>query len=67
MRGIEGFVEDRQLHTTRILDLSFDLPIVLEVVDTEAKIRNALSKIGMYIDKGLATVSEVEIISFKKV
>lgn len=49
------------IHTTRILSLSEDLPLVVEIVDTTDKIEAFLAKIEPMIGEGLVTVEPVEI------
>lgn len=45
MRGIAGFGADRQVHTSSLLDLSLELPLVLEFYDEPEKVANAISKL----------------------
>ncbi len=61
LRGLEGFGANSRLHTAKILRLSSDLPIVVEIVDTEEKIESFLPHIDDVIGEGLATVERVEI------
>lgn len=61
LRGLEGFGARSRLHTARILRLSTDLPIVIELVDTEEKIEAFLPAIDEAIGEGLATVERVEV------
>ncbi|MCP3962876.1 MAG: DUF190 domain-containing protein [bacterium] len=61
LRGLEGFGARSRLHTARILRLSSDLPIVVEIVDTREKIESFLPVIDETIDEGLATLEKVEI------
>jgi PII-like signaling protein len=61
LRGLEGFGAHSLLHTAKILRLSSDLPIVIEVVDTEEKIEKFLPLIDEAIREGLVTVEKVEI------
>ncbi len=61
LRGLEGFGAHSRLHTARILRLSTDLPIVVEIVDTRDKIENFLPVIDKAIVEGLATLEKVEI------
>lgn len=61
LRGLEGFGAHSRLHTAKILRLSTDLPIVVEVVDTRAKIERFLSMIEGDIPEGLATLEDVQI------
>lgn len=61
LRGLEGFGAHSRIHTARILRLSTDLPIVVEVVDTREKIEAFLPSIDEAIEEGLATLEKVEI------
>jgi PII-like signaling protein len=61
LRGLEGFGAHSLVHTAKILRLSSDLPVVIEIVDTEAKIEAFLPHIDGAISEGLATVEKVEI------
>ena len=61
LRGLEGFGAHSRLHTAKILRLSNDLPIVVEIVDTEEKIESFLPRIDSAIVEGLATVERVEV------
>lgn len=61
LRGLEGFGAHSLLHTAKILRLSSDLPIVVEIVDTNDKIEAFLPLIDDAIGEGLATVEKVEV------
>ena len=61
LRGLEGFGAHSRLHTAKILRLSTDLPIVIEIVDTEEKIEAFLPSIDGAIDEGLATIEKIEV------
>ncbi|MBX9772201.1 MAG: DUF190 domain-containing protein [Candidatus Obscuribacterales bacterium] len=61
IRGIEGFGAHSRIHTTKILDLSTDLPIIIEIVDELQKIEDFLSAIEGAINEGLVTVEKVHI------
>jgi hypothetical protein len=60
-RGLEGFGAHSRLHTAKTLRLSSDLPIVIEIVDTEDKIEAFLPVIDSAVEEGLATVEKVEV------
>ena len=60
-RGMEGFSAHRLVHTAKVLRLSIDLPILIEIVDTNEKIEAFLPIIDDAIPEGLATVERVEI------
>lgn len=61
LRGLEGFGAHSLLHTAKILRLSSDLPIVIEIVDTEENIERFLPLIDEAIIEGLATIEKVEV------
>ena len=61
LRGLEGFGAHSRLHTAKILRLSTDLPIVVEIVDTEEKIQAFLPAVDDAIGEGLATLEKVEV------
>ncbi len=60
-RGIAGFGANSRIHTAKILELSADLPIVIEIVDTLEKIDDFLPVIDNAIREGLATVEKANI------
>jgi PII-like signaling protein len=61
IRGIEGFGAHSRIHTTKILRLTEDLPIIVEIVDTLEKIEAFIPQIDHAIEEGLATLEKVEI------
>ncbi len=61
LRGLEGYGAHSRLHTAKILRLSADLPIVIEIIDAEEKIEAFLPLIDDAISEGLATVEKVEV------
>ena len=61
LRGLEGFGARSRLHTAKILRLSSDLPIVIEIVDTADKIEAFLPLIDNVVHDGLATIEKVEV------
>jgi PII-like signaling protein len=61
LRGIEGFGAHSRLHTAKILRLSEDLPIVVEIVDTAEKIEAFLPLVDAAVGEGLATLEKVRI------
>ena len=65
LRGIEGFGAKQHLHTTRILRLSEDLPILIETVDSEEKIRAILPEMDEMLGDGLITLERVQIIAYR--
>lgn len=65
VRGIEGYGASAHLHTTRLLHLSEDLPIVIEVVDEEARLRALLPGLDELVGDGLITLEPVEVVAYR--
>ena len=62
LRGMMGFgANTRQIHTFRFDTLSEDMPIVVEIVDTQEKLEKFLETIEPYITAGLVTIEKVQI------
>jgi hypothetical protein len=65
LRGPMGFGKNSRLHTAKILRLSFDLPIVIEIVDAEEKINSFLPVLDQMMKGGLVTVEKVRVINYR--
>ncbi len=69
LRGIEGFGAASRIHKAQILRLSEDLPVVIEIADTEARIRTAIEAFEKMIERSdagvLMTLEQVEIIRYR--
>ena len=65
LRGLEGFGAKQHLHTTRILSLSSDLPILIEVVDQEDRLRAVLPELDAMVGEGLITLEQVEVLAYR--
>ena len=65
LRGIEGYGANAHLHTTRLLRLSEDLPLLIEVVDQEDRIRAILPELDELVGDGLITLEKVEVIAYR--
>ena len=61
LRGLEGYGAHSRLHMAKVLRLSSDLPIIVEIVDTEEKIEAFLPIIDQAISEGVATLEKVEV------
>jgi PII-like signaling protein len=61
LRGMMGFGANSHIHTTKILRLSEDLPIIVEIVDSREKLDEFLAAIDDTIDAGLATIEKAEV------
>ncbi|MGD2067038.1 MAG: DUF190 domain-containing protein [Gemmatimonadota bacterium] len=65
LRGIAGFGASARVHTDRILRLSLDLPIVVEVVETEARIEEVLPELDRMIGGALITLERARVILYR--
>ena len=65
LRGPMGFGKSSHLHTAKILRLSLDLPMVIEIVDSEEKIREFLPILDGMIQGGLVTLERVQAIMYR--
>jgi uncharacterized protein len=65
LRGPMGFGKSSRLHTAKILRLSFDLPVVIEIVDAEEKINQFLPVIDGMMKGGLVTLEKARVIDYR--
>jgi Uncharacterized conserved protein len=65
LRGIDGFGAHAHLHTTRLLRLSEDLPVLIEVVDAEERLRDVLPELDRMVNDGLITLERVEVFTYR--
>ena len=66
LRGMLGFGADSHLHTAKILRLSEDLPVVVEIVDETEKIEAILPELGEMVDDGLVTREKVQVAVYRR-
>ena len=64
LRGAMGFGHSSRLHTTKILRLSEDLPLVIEIVDGEEKIAAFLPILETIMTSGLITLEKVQVLQY---
>ena len=64
-RGVSGFGANSVIHTTHLLELSTDLPVVIEVVDSEEHIQRLLPILDEMLDDGLVTMEKVRVLRYK--
>ncbi len=64
LRGIVGFGAKSHLHTTHLLRLSQDLPIVVEVVDSQEKIDLVMPEVDRMVNEGLITMEKVQVLRY---
>lgn len=67
LRGPLGFGKSSRMHTAKILRLSMDLPVVIEIVDSEEKINHFLAQLDGMISGGLVTLERVQVIEYRHV
>ena len=65
LRGPMGFGKSSHLHTAKILRLSMDLPIVIEIVDSEEKINGFLPLLDEMMGGGLVTLEKAKVIRYR--
>lgn len=65
VRGILGFGADSRLHSAKILRLSEDLPVVIELVDTEENLNKLLPLLDDAVLEGLITLEKVRVIKYR--
>ena len=67
LRGIMGFGKNSRIHTAHLLDLSTDLPVVIEIVDTQDKIEAFMPEVDRLVSEGLVTLEKVNVIKYAAV
>ena len=65
LRGVAGFGSSSRVHTENILRLSLDLPIIVEVIETEEKLRTLLPDLDRMIQGGLITLEKARVIMYR--
>jgi PII-like signaling protein len=64
-RGVAGFGAHSVVHTANILRLSQDLPVVIEIVDTDAKVQELLPILDEMVPEGLVTMEKVRVLLYR--
>jgi uncharacterized protein len=64
LRGLAGFGHSSRIHTTKILRLSQDLPMVVEIVDSQEKIDGFLPVLDKMMTSGLVTIEKVQVLQY---
>lgn len=64
LRGPMGFGHSSRLHTTKILRLSEDLPLIVEIVDTQEKVDSFLPVLDGMMSSGLVTIEKVQVLQY---
>jgi len=65
LRGVLGFGADSRIHSSKLLELSQDLPIVIEIVDTEGNINKLLPFIDENVVEGMVTLEKMQVIKYR--
>lgn len=65
LRGLEGFGAQSRIHTAKILRLSEDLPIVVEIVDRAERVQQLLPELAEMVQDGLITLENVHILRYR--
>jgi uncharacterized protein len=65
IRGVMGFGADSRMHTAKILRLSEDLPIIVEIVDKPERIQDILPEIDKMIKEGLVTLEKATVFAYR--
>ena len=65
LRGPMGFGAASRIHTAKILRLSMDLPMVIEIVDTEEKVKSFLPELDQMMGGGLVTMEKIKVIHYR--
>jgi PII-like signaling protein len=65
VRGPMGFGANSRLHTTKILRLSEDLPMIVEIVDAKEKIDELMPHVDEMVQEGLVTLERVQVIKYR--
>ena len=66
LRGVMGFGAHSRMHTAKVLRLSEDLPMVVEIVDKPERIAQFLPELDAMIDEGLVTHERVRVIAYRQ-
>ncbi len=65
LRGIMGYGAASRVHSTKILRLSEDLPVIIEIVDSEEKIQGFIPMLDELVQEGLITLEKAHIIKYR--
>ena len=65
IKGVMGFGAHSRLHTAKLLRLSEDLPIIIEIVDTQESIDKLLPFLDETVDEGLITMEKVRVVKYR--
>lgn len=63
-RGLMGYGANRRIHSAKILDLSSDLPLLVEIIDSQEYIEKLLPYLEEMVQKGMVTIEDIEVIKY---
>ena len=64
-KGMMGFGADSRMHTAKLLELSEDLPVIIELVDTGENINKLMPFLDGNVDEGLITLEDVKVVKYR--
>lgn len=65
-RGLMGYGANSRIHTASIVDLSSDLPVLVEIIDSEEYINKLLPYLDEMLEEGMITIDDIEVIKYGK-
>lgn len=65
LRGIMGFGADSRMHTAKLLRLSEDLPVIVEIVDTDENLQKIMPFLDEVVTEGLITIEKARVIKYR--
>ena len=65
VRGIMGFGADSRMHFAKVLRISEDLPVIIEIVDTEEKLQTIMPFLDENVTEGLITMEDVKVVKYR--
>jgi len=65
VRGVMGFGADSRMHTAKLLELSEDLPVIIELVDTGENLNKLMPFLDETVTEGLITIEDVKVVKYR--
>lgn len=65
IKGIMGYGADRKMHTAKLVDLSENLPIIIEIIDTKENIKKLRPYLDEVINKGFITIEKIHVVKYR--
>lgn len=63
-RGIEGYGKGKRIHNARVFEVSLELPIIIEIVDVESKLKSAIDVLDPMVKSGMMILADVEMVKY---